>query len=377
MHAVHTAIVGGSAAGLACAKCLKDQGLIDFVILEHAEHIGQKWRNHYERLHLHTSKKWSQLPGKAYPADQPQYPPRNAVVDYLVEYARENDLHPQFNTTVQKIERQSDGLWRVETNQGHYLAHHVIMATGMNHTPKMAEFEGLDAYTGRLLHSSEYKNGQPFAGQQVLVVGFGNSGCEQAICLHEHGASPSLSVRSGVNVLPRDLWGMPILEASKFTKWMPPKIADLINWPIIRYYIGDIARYGLKKHRYGPAEQLRKENRVPLLDIGTMRLIREGHITVYPNIQKIVGKAVYFEDGRAQDFDAIIMATGYRHNLRAWLTISDERLADLKQPIQKQRFVGQDGLYLCGFYLSPNGMLHEIAHEARFIAQTIQRQSVA
>ena len=116
---------------------------------------------------------------------------------------------------------------------------------------------------------------------------------------------------------------------------------------------------------------------MPLLDIGTMRLIREGHITVYPNIQKIVGKAVYFEDGRAQDFDAIIMATGYRHNLRAWLTISDERLADLKQPIQKQRFVGQDGLYLCGFYLSPNGMLHEIAHEARFIAQTIQRQSVA
>ena len=196
MHAVHTAIVGGSAAGLACAKCLKDQGLIDFVILEHAEHIGQKWRNHYERLHLHTSKKWSQLPGKAYPADQPQYPPRNAVVDYLVEYARENDLHPQLNTTVQKIERQNDGLWRVETNQGHYLAHHVIMATGMNHTPKMAEFEGLDAYTGRLLHSSEYKNGQPFAGQQVLVVGFGNSGCEQAICLHEHGASPSLSVRA-------------------------------------------------------------------------------------------------------------------------------------------------------------------------------------
>ena len=50
MHAVHTVIVGGSAAGLACAKCLKDQGLTDFVILEQAEHIGQKWRNHYERL---------------------------------------------------------------------------------------------------------------------------------------------------------------------------------------------------------------------------------------------------------------------------------------------------------------------------------------
>lgn len=374
MLSTHTAIIGGSAAGLACAKCLQDQGLSDFVILEQADQIASKWRSHYERLHLHTSKKWSQLPGKSYPADQPQYPPRDAVVHYLMEYARENKLQPQFNTQVQTIRRQSDGYWLIETNHDSYRAVNVIMATGMNHTPKKVEFDGLDTYTGQVMHSSEYRNGQPFAGQRVLVVGFGNSGCEQAICLHEHGALSSLSVRSGVNVLPRDILGMPVLEASKLTKWLPPKIADWINRPLIYFYIGDITQYGLQKHRYGPAEQLQKENRVPLLDIGTMRLIREGHITVYPNIQRIAGKTVLFEDGRTQDFDAIIMATGYRHNLRAWLDISEERLADLKQPIQKQRFVGQDGLYLCGFYLSPNGMLHEIAHEAQFIAQAIRRQ---
>ena len=375
MQSVHTLIVGGGAAGLACAKCLQDQGLHDFVILEQTGQVASKWRAHYDRLHLHTSKNWSELPGKKYPSDQPKYPPKAAVVQYLEEYAREHGLKPVFNTTVQHIERQADGLWQVQTNHETYTAHNLIMATGLNHTPKMPQYEGLGGYTVQLLHSSQYKNGQPFTGQKVLVVGFGNSGCEQAICLHEHGAFPSLSVRSGVNVLPRDILGMPVLEASKLTKWLPPKIADWINRPIVHFYIGDITKYGLRKHRYGPAEQLQKENRVPLLDIGTMRLIREGHITVYPNIQKIIGKTVRFEDGREQEFDAIIMATGYRHNLQSLLLLSDEQLADLKQPIHKQRFVGQDGLYLCGFYLSPNGMLHEIAHEAQFIAKEIRRSN--
>ena len=375
MQLAHTLIVGGGSAGLACAKCLQDQGLHDFVILEQTGQVASKWRAHYDRLHLHTSKNWSELPGKKYPSDQPKYPPKAAVVQYLEEYAREHGLKPVFNTTVQHIERQADGLWQVQTNHETYTAHNLIMATGLNHTPKMPQYEGLGGYTGQLLHSSQYKNGQPFTGQKVLVVGVGNSGCEQAICLHEHGAFPSLSVRSGVNVLPRDILGMPVLEASKLTKWLPPKIADWINRPIVHFYIGDITKYGLRKHRYGPAEQLQKENRVPLLDIGTMRLIREGHITVYPNIQKIIGKTVRFEDGREQEFDAIIMATGYRHNLQSLLLLSDEQLADLKQPIHKQRFVGQDGLYLCGFYLSPNGMLHEIAHEAQFIAKEIRRSN--
>ena len=379
MKLVNTVIIGGSAAGLACGKCLQDQGL-EFVILEQSDQIAQKWRNHYDRLHLHTSKDWSELPGKQYARDLPKYPPKQAVVDYLVAYAQENRLQPIFNTTVRQVRRTNDGRWEVlidgENYDGEtYTADTVIMAAGMNHTPKMPKFEGLDGYTGELLHSSEYKNGQPYTGKKVLVVGFGNSGCEQAICLHEHGAYPSISVRSGVNVLPRDILGMPILKASKLTKFLPPKIADWINKPIIHWYIGDLSQYGLKKHPYGPAEQLQKENRVPLLDIGTLKLIKEGHITIYPNIKSIEGKKVAFVDGRVQDFDAIIMATGFHNHVTALLDISDAHLADLKNPIKKQQFFGKDGLYFCGYYLSPNGMLHEIAYEAGVIAKDIGRRS--
>jgi cation diffusion facilitator CzcD-associated flavoprotein CzcO len=51
-------------------------------------------------------------------------------------------------------------------------------------------------YTGAVLHSSEYRNGEPWRGGTVLVVGFGNSACEQAIDLVEHGIATHLSVRA-------------------------------------------------------------------------------------------------------------------------------------------------------------------------------------
>ena len=112
MKLVNTVIIGGSAAGLACGKCLQDQGL-DFVILEQSDQIAQKWRNHYDRLHLHTSKDWSELPGKQYARDLPKYPPKQAVVDYLVAYAQENCLQPIFNTTVRQVRRTDEGRWEV------------------------------------------------------------------------------------------------------------------------------------------------------------------------------------------------------------------------------------------------------------------------
>jgi len=61
----------------------------------------------------------------------------------------------------------------------------------------------------------------------------------------------------------------------------------------------------------------------------------------------------FFDDGRRQEFDAIILATGYEHNLQGFLGEDVKRLADLDKPIGKQGSFGKDGMYFCGFYLSP------------------------
>jgi indole-3-pyruvate monooxygenase len=372
MPSTHTLIIGASAAGLASAACLKKEG-IEFIILEKSSRVATSWRNHYDRLHLHTSKKWSALPFRKFEGSIPKYPGRQQVVNYLVNYANEFNIHPVFYTTVFSV-RKENGHWIIETNNGTYQSKFVIVATGLNHTPEMPVFTGMDSFKGKIVHSSQYKNGIAFKDKNVLVVGFGNSACEQAICLHEHGAKPSLSVRSPVNILPRDIFGFPVLEIGKLTAVLPPGVADRLTAPLIRILVGDIKKLGLKKSRYGPREQIEKQKRIPLLDIGTVKLIKDGSIKVYGNIVRIEGNTIYFEDNRQQDFDAIILATGYRHNLESILPFNRDRLDDISHAVSKQSFFGKDGLYLCGFYLSPMGMLREIGIEARIIAKDIGKK---
>ena len=375
MTSTHTLIIGASAAGLASAACLQREA-IEFTILERCPQVATAWRNHYDRLHLHTSKKWSALPFKKFDSSLPKYPCKQQLVDYLDNYANEFNLHPVFNTEVFSVKKERSH-WITETNNGAYQSEFVIVATGLNHTPEIPEFNGLNSFKGKVLHSSQYKNGIAFRGKNVLVVGFGNSACELAICLHEHGGSPSLSVRSPVNVLPRDIFGFPVLEMGKLTAVLPARVADRLTAPIIRMLVGDITKLGLKQSTYGPREQIEKQKRIPLLDIGTVRLIKEGHIKVYGNMLRIEANTIYFEDSRQQNFDAIIFATGYRHNLQHILDLSSDRLADLGNEIRKQSFFGKDGLYFCGFYLSPMGMLREIGIEAGKIAKDITRRKAA
>jgi indole-3-pyruvate monooxygenase len=370
----HTLIIGASAAGLASAVCLQKEG-IECIVLEKHLQVATNWRNHYDRLHLHTSKKWSALPFKKFDASLPLYPSRQHVVDYLDDYAKEMDIRPVFNTEVSSVKKENDH-WITETNNGNYQSSYVIIATGMNNKPALAQWEGLKSFKGTVIHSSQYKNGKTFTGKNVLVVGFGNSGCEQAICLHEHGAHPALCVRSPVNVLPRDIFGLPVLEVGKLTSMFSSRVADKINAPLLRLLVGDITKLGLKKSKYGPLEQIEKQQKIPLLDIGTIKLIRQGHIKVYGNIVKIEGNTIYFEDNRQQHFDAIILATGYHHNLESFLHPSHINTRELNKPASKQCGFGKDGIYFCGFYLSSMGMLREIGIEAMKIAKDIAEKKI-
>src|SRR5512141_1862579 len=106
-------IVGASAAGLATAASLKRAGR-PFELLEATDVVGQTWRHHYDRLHLHTPKSSSALPGLRMPREWPRYPARGQVVDYLEHYRARHGLNPRYNQEVTRLERR-DGAWVVTT----------------------------------------------------------------------------------------------------------------------------------------------------------------------------------------------------------------------------------------------------------------------
>lgn len=360
-------IIGASFSGLACAAALGRKN-IDYRLIEKQDRVGAPWSQHYERVHLHTNKGISNLPFKRFDKDIGRYPSRTQVIAYLEQYQKALGIDPIFHTKAISAKRV-DGYWWTQTETGTFRSKYLIMATGPYGTPKEVSFKGMDTFPGQILHSYQYKSGRNFKGQQVLVVGFGNSACEIAIDLYEQGAFPVMSVRSPVNVVPRDVFGIPVLTISRIMNPLPPRIADLLGAPLARLIMGDISKLGLKKMPYGPLEQIRRDGRAPVLDIGTIEHIRKGRIGILGEIDQIDGNTVQFMDGKREAFDAIVACIGYNRDDLAILDIEKRRLDDLKLQAGKQAFFGEDGLYFCGYWISPTGQIREIKLDALRIAR--------
>ncbi len=139
-------------------------------ILEQFPHVAHAWRNHYERLHLHTPKGGSGLPYFNMPASYPKYPSRDQVIEYLEAYARTLKQQPLFNKEVTSVRRDGDQ-WIVATTDTTYNSKNVIIATGYTRKPLQPTWKGMDSYKGTIIHTSKYSNGQPYSGKRVLVGG--------------------------------------------------------------------------------------------------------------------------------------------------------------------------------------------------------------
>jgi cation diffusion facilitator CzcD-associated flavoprotein CzcO len=363
-----TLVVGAGPAGLAVAACLKAAGR-ESVVLEQTDRVGASWHGHYHRLHLHTPKGGSSLPFLPFPRTAPRYPSRLEVVEYLNSYARHCGIEPRFGQRVVHV-RQEGGAWRVQTADADYSARNVVVASGYNREPIGPAWPGQERYRGRVLHSSEYRSGQPFAGQDVLVVGFGNSGGEIAVDLCEHGARVGLSVRSPVNIVPRDILGIPAQMFSIAERGLPPRLVDAVNGAIIRLLKPDLSKYGLRRADVGPATQIAERGRIPLIDVGTVDLIRQEQIVVHPGIERFTEDGVAFTDGACQRADAVVLATGYRARVDRF--VSAGGVCDAAGlPLSSGDQTSLPGLYFCGFRVTATGALREIGIEARRIARAI------
>jgi thioredoxin reductase len=363
-------IIGAGPAGLACAMTTRAAGF-NATVLEKAANAGSVWRRHYDRLHLHSDRKNSSLPGMAMPSSYPAYPSRAQVVEYLESYAAHFDIRPAFNTTVSRVMR--DGTqWRAETAQGALSAPIVVVATGIADAPYRPSWSGAETYRGSVVHSSEYRHPVPYLGKRVLVVGFGNSGGEIALDLADAGIEVTLAVRGPVQILPRDLLGVPIVSWAIFYRHLPARLVDLINAPVLRLALGDVEKLGLRRAAKGPLQMIAQNGRVPLIDIGTLAKIRDGSIGIRGGIDRFTADGVVFAGAVTEKFDAVILATGFRPDLRRLIPDVDGVFDEHGMPRVTGQATSLPGLYFCGQITAATGQFREVGREARRIAASMK-----
>ncbi|MFI6462683.1 flavin-containing monooxygenase [Streptomyces sp. NPDC050528] len=368
-------VIGGGPGGLAAAYALRAQG-IRAVVLEKSDRVGASWRGHYDRLHLHTTRRLSGLPGLTMPRRFGRWVSRDDVVRYLEKYAEVHELEIVTGVEVSRVERSADGTgWLLHATGGRELTGRaVVIATGTNHTPRIPDWPGRDTYTGDLLHAAAYRNAQPYAGQDVLVVGIGNTGAEIAVDLVEGGASRvRLSVRTTPHIVRRSTAGWAAQYTGVLVRRLPVGVVDRLAGPMAKLSVPDLSAQGLPRPDTGLYSRV-KEGSIPVQDVGLIDAVRKGRVEIVPAVESFEDGKVVLAGGDRIGPDAVIAATGYDRSLEqlvGHLGVLDTR----GKPVVNGARTPKDapGLYFTGFTNPISGMFRELAIDAEKIAKTVAK----
>jgi len=284
-------VVGGGQAGLAAAWHLREQGR-RFLVLEAAAELGHTWRTRWHSLRLFTPAEHDALPGLPFPAPAGSYPGKEAVADYLRDYAAAFHLPIELNARATRLQRTDTG-FQVSTAERTYTARQVIVATGPFQTPFAPPLAaGLNTSVTQL-HSSEYRSPDALPAGAVLVVGGGNSGFQIA---EELAATRpvELSVGSVYPALPQRLLGR-----------------DLFWW---------LTRLGVMRATASSRIGRRMQARGEFVIGSTRRRLRRAGVRFRPRLVDAAGRNARFDDGTSREVDVVVWATGYRRDY-SWIDV--------------------------------------------------------
>lgn len=359
-------IVGAGPAGLAVSKELGDRGL-EHRVLEKGEGPGHAWSTLYDSLRLHTGKHLSHLPGRRFSRSTPLFPPRDAFLAYLRDYAEAFGLPIHANVLVTRA-LPEDGHWRVETATETLRARALVIATGILSNPWVPRIPGREAFAGSVRHSVEYRCPEPFRGRRVLVVGAGNSAGEIAPELARAGAPVTVAIRSGANVVPLTVLGVPI----QYVGWAALKLPAGPRRTVVEAFGHAIRRFrGPPPFPAPPGDPL---STVPLIGYQLVDAIREGRIALRPGLERLTSHGVRFTDGTEEPFDDVILATGYRAALAPLEGVVRRDARGFA--LRTNRVVSADhpNLYFVGHSYDALGGLANIRRDAPLVARRIAQR---
>ncbi|MFB1296427.1 flavin-containing monooxygenase [Mycobacterium sp. pW049] len=363
-------VVGAGPCGLAIAQRLRhDQG-VDALVIDRAGAPASTWRARYDGFRLNTCGFWSHLPGQRIPARYGRWPKRDEMVDYFDDYVRRQRIPVAFGCNVSRIDRDR-AEWLLSTDDALVRCAAVVVATGNYHTPTYPAWDGLDTFTGELLHSAHYRNAWPFAGKDVLVVGAGNSATDIALQLSDNvAARVRMAVRTPPHLVPRAAAGIPVDAFSPAFGKLPVPVLDGAAAVMRRLWFGDLSDAGLPPPPQGIYTALLEQDQIPTLGDELVPRVREGRIAIVPSVTAFDGDEVVLADGSAITPDAVIAATGFEHGLEPLVGHLD-LLDDDGKPVVNGLPAAAPGLWFAGFDEPLIGPLQSFRLESGPIARDI------
>ena len=377
-------VVGGGQAGLSIAARLTQLG-IDSLIVDKNSRIGDNWRNRYHALTLHNQLHVNHLPYMPFPPTWPTYIPKDMLALWFESYAAAMELNVWTDTKMTSGSfDEAKQIWDItltvkDGSIRKMAPRHVILATGVSGIANRPEIPTIDRFTGTVLHSSDYGDGDDWAGKNAIVIGCGNSGHDISQDLYASGASVTMVQRSPslvVNIEPSAQFpyrlydeGRTTDECDFITTSMPLPLVKKAHQHFTRQsqtadktLLDKLATVGFQLD-FGEDDtgwQLKYLTRGGgyYFNVGASDLIADGKIKLIQNadIDSFTAAGVSLKTGAHIPADLVVLATGYKKQEFLVAKLFGQDVADRVGPIwgfgdglelrNMYRPTGQPGLWM-------------------------------
>jgi len=336
-------IVGAGHAGLSLGARLKRLG-VPTLLVDRQDRPSDTWRHRYDTLMLHSPVRFDEMPYMAYPESWPVFRSKDQMADWLDAYATlmELDIWTGAECRSAIYDDQCEE-WRVEILQGGQVLtvrpRHLVFASGLNGTPRLPRYPGMETFRGEQHHASSHHGGPAYRDRRCIVVGASTSALDIAASLWEAGAHVTMVQRSPT-IVARLAHLIEAIDASYSDKavaqGMTTEKADLLfaSLPyklVARRWVGATAAMRKQDAEYyarleqagflltdgedgsGLLPQLQRRASGTYIDVGAMALIADGRIGVRAGveIQEVRETGVVLSDGSELEADVIVYATGF------------------------------------------------------------------
>lgn len=280
-------VIGAGQAGLSTAHHLARLGLRptdDFVVLDANSVPGGAWQHRWSGLSMADVHGIAALPGLAVPEAASAEAANTVLPQYFAEYEARYHLPVRRPVEVTGVSDLDGSLLEVRSAERRWLTRTLVNASGTWERPFLPYYPGARLFGGRQLHTHGYDGPDAFRGQRVVVVGGGASAVQLLAEVSEVATTTWVTRRP------------PVWRSDPFTAEVGREAVALVERRV---------RQGLP----------------PLSVVSVTGLAlreqeqdahRRGVYQRQPMFARITETGVEWADGRRQDADAILWATGFR-----------------------------------------------------------------
>lgn len=342
-------VIGAGPSGLIAARALK-KAAIPYDQFERHEAAGGIWDINnanspiYQSAHFISSKYKSGFYGFPMPEHYPDYPNHTQIKEYIQSFEKEYQLDKniQYKTAVTAVEPigelARDGWLVTLENQQQHHYRGIICAPGVTWSEQMPDYQGMDCFAGKIIHSKDYQSSKQLEGKKVLIIGGGNSGIDIACDAAISAKQAVISLRRGYHFFPKHIYGVPLDIATPETINLPESEAPQSIEEVLNIFVGDVTRFGLQKPDHQPFETH------PIMNTQILHHLGHGDIAAKPEVKHFDQNGIQFTDGSYFDCDLVICATGYNYEI----PYVDNQLFDWRN--------GRPDLYLNIFHREYQGL---------------------